>query len=112
MATEFQKLSCEVARGGETRVIRRFQLYGCMNPVEELRAYQADVATVLRNGKAEDILQHCLAVKLANQGHPTIVVSTDPAHSLSSFDQNLAGGVLVPVQGVDSPLYALEKQKL
>ncbi|KAL6552178.1 hypothetical protein OROGR_008332 [Orobanche gracilis] len=87
MAMEFQKLSCEVARGGETRVIRRFQLYGCMNP--------------------EDILQHCLAVKLANQGHPTIVVSTDPAHSLSSFDQNLVGGVLVPVQGVDSPLYAL-----
>lgn len=29
-----------------------------------------------------------LAVKLANHGHPTIVVSTDPAHSLSdSFDQ-------------------------
>ncbi|XP_041990710.1 ATPase GET3B-like isoform X1 [Salvia splendens] len=50
-----------------------------------------------------------LAVKLANQGHPTIVVSTDPAHSLSdSFDQNLTGGMLVPVQGVDSPLYALE----
>ncbi|XP_057782565.1 ATPase GET3B-like [Salvia miltiorrhiza] len=50
-----------------------------------------------------------LAVKLANHGHPTMVVSTDPAHSLSdSFDQNLAGGMLVPVQGVDSPLYALE----
>lgn len=29
-----------------------------------------------------------LAVKFANHGHPTIVVSTDPAHSLSdSFDQ-------------------------
>lgn len=29
-----------------------------------------------------------LAVKFANNGHPTIVVSTDPAHSLSdSFDQ-------------------------
>lgn len=29
-----------------------------------------------------------LAVNLANHGHPTIVVSTDPAHSLSdSFDQ-------------------------
>lgn len=29
-----------------------------------------------------------LAVKLASHGHPTIVVSTDPAHSLSdSFDQ-------------------------
>lgn len=31
-----------------------------------------------------------LAVKFANHGHPTIVVSTDPAHSLSdSFDQVL-----------------------
>lgn len=29
-----------------------------------------------------------LAVKFANHGHATIVVSTDPAHSLSdSFDQ-------------------------
>lgn len=29
-----------------------------------------------------------LAVKFSNHGHPTIVVSTDPAHSLSdSFDQ-------------------------
>ncbi|KAL3618521.1 ATPase get3b [Castilleja foliolosa] len=50
-----------------------------------------------------------LAVKFANHGHPTIVVSTDPAHSLSdSFDQDLKGGMLLPVQGVDSPLYALE----
>lgn len=29
-----------------------------------------------------------LAVKFANHGHPTLVVSVDPAHSLSdSFDQ-------------------------
>ncbi|XP_015581020.1 ATPase GET3B [Ricinus communis] len=50
-----------------------------------------------------------LAVKFANHGHPTIVVSTDPAHSLSdSFAQDLTGGSLVPVQGVDSPLFALE----
>ncbi|WZZ31314.1 hypothetical protein YC2023_014715 [Brassica napus] len=50
-----------------------------------------------------------LAVKFANHGHPTIVVSTDPAHSLSdSFSQDLSGGVLKPVQGVDSPLLALE----
>ncbi|KAL1827657.1 hypothetical protein ACET3Z_006069 [Daucus carota] len=50
-----------------------------------------------------------LAVKFASHGHPTIVVSTDPAHSLSdSFDQDLAGGKLVAVQGLDSPLYALE----
>ncbi|KDP44399.1 hypothetical protein JCGZ_20079 [Jatropha curcas] len=50
-----------------------------------------------------------LAVKFANNGHPTLVVSTDPAHSLSdSFAQNLTGGALVPVEGPDYPLYALE----
>ncbi|KAK2380250.1 P-loop containing nucleoside triphosphate hydrolase superfamily protein [Trifolium repens] len=50
-----------------------------------------------------------LAVKFANHGHPTMVVSTDPAHSLSdSFAQDLTGGKLVPVEGVSSPLYALE----
>ncbi|KAG9441668.1 hypothetical protein H6P81_017522 [Aristolochia fimbriata] len=50
-----------------------------------------------------------LAVKFANNGHPTIVVSTDPAHSLSdSFDQDLRGGTLVPVDGLDYPLFALE----
>ncbi|XP_062092992.1 ATPase GET3B-like [Humulus lupulus] len=50
-----------------------------------------------------------LAVKFANNGHPTLVVSTDPAHSLSdSFAQDLTGGALVPVEGPDSPLFALE----
>lgn len=50
-----------------------------------------------------------LAVKFANNGHPTLVVSTDPAHSLSdSFAQDLTGGQLVPVEGPDFPLFALE----
>ncbi|URE23826.1 Arsenical pump-driving [Musa troglodytarum] len=50
-----------------------------------------------------------LAVKFANHGHPTIIVSTDPAHSLSdSFAQDLSGGTLVPVDGLDAPLFALE----
>eukprot|EP00252_Welwitschia_mirabilis_P025926 TRINITY_DN827_c0_g1_i2.p1 TRINITY_DN827_c0_g1~~TRINITY_DN827_c0_g1_i2.p1 ORF type:complete len:377 (-),score=80.50 TRINITY_DN827_c0_g1_i2:194-1324(-) len=50
-----------------------------------------------------------LAVKFANNGHPTLVVSTDPAHSLSdSFDQNLSGGHIVAVDGTESPLFALE----
>lgn len=50
-----------------------------------------------------------LAVKFANSGHPTLVVSTDPAHSLSdSFAQDLTGGTLVPVEGPYSPLFALE----
>ncbi|CAI0442706.1 unnamed protein product [Linum tenue] len=50
-----------------------------------------------------------LAVKFANSGHPTLVVSTDPAHSLSdSFAQDLTGGTLVQVEGPDYPLFALE----
>ncbi|OWM70209.1 hypothetical protein CDL15_Pgr026059 [Punica granatum] len=50
-----------------------------------------------------------LAVKFANNGHPTLVVSTDPAHSLSdSFAQDLTGGTLVQVEGPDYPLFALE----
>ncbi|KAI3500398.1 hypothetical protein L1887_36219 [Cichorium endivia] len=50
-----------------------------------------------------------LAVKFANNGHLTLVVSTDPAHSLSdSFAQDLTGGTLVPVEGPISPLFALE----
>ncbi|KAK9198390.1 hypothetical protein WN944_013574 [Citrus x changshan-huyou] len=58
-----------------------------------------------------------LAVKFANNGHPTLVVSTDPAHSLSdSFAQaygsftslDLTGEQLVPVEGPDFPLFALE----
>ncbi|GLT70152.1 hypothetical protein SLA2020_422490 [Shorea laevis] len=50
-----------------------------------------------------------LAVKFANSGHPTLVVSTDPAHSLSdSFAQDLTGGLLIPVEGPESSLYALE----
>ncbi|KAK3422288.1 ATPase GET3B [Eucalyptus grandis] len=50
-----------------------------------------------------------LAVKFANNGHPTLVVSTDPAHSLSdSFAQDLTGGMLIRVEGPDYPLFALE----
>lgn len=44
-----------------------------------------------------------LAVKFANHGHPTLVVSTDPAHSLSdSFDQVTAmyfSSKIVPKEG-------------
>ncbi|XP_039038901.1 ATPase GET3B-like [Hibiscus syriacus] len=50
-----------------------------------------------------------LVVKFANNGHPSLVVSTDPAHSLSDyFAQDLTGGMLVPVEGPDFPLFALE----
>ncbi|RYR50016.1 hypothetical protein Ahy_A07g036564 [Arachis hypogaea] len=50
-----------------------------------------------------------LEVRFANYRHPTMVVLTDTAHSLrDSLAQNLRGGRLVPVEGVVSPLYALE----
>ncbi|GAX82278.1 hypothetical protein CEUSTIGMA_g9707.t1 [Chlamydomonas eustigma] len=52
-----------------------------------------------------------LAVKFASQGLPTLVVSTDPAHSLSdSFDQDLSGGVPVPIRSPmgELPLWGME----
>ncbi|CAL8465589.1 g5125 [Coccomyxa elongata] len=50
-----------------------------------------------------------LAVQLATAGHPTLIVSTDPAHSLSdSLDQDVSGGKPVAVQGTDLPLWGME----
>ncbi|KAK9820634.1 hypothetical protein WJX81_000579 [Elliptochloris bilobata] len=50
-----------------------------------------------------------LAVKFAAAGHNTLVVSTDPAHSLSdSLDQDVSGGRPVPVEGTELPLWGLE----
>jgi arsenite-transporting ATPase len=49
-----------------------------------------------------------LALLSARQGLRTLVVSTDPAHSLSdSFDQNLSGGDPVPIEGIDK-LWGME----
>jgi len=49
-----------------------------------------------------------LALLSAKQGLRTLVVSTDPAHSLSdSFDQNLSGGDPVPIEGVEK-LWGME----
>jgi arsenite-transporting ATPase len=49
-----------------------------------------------------------MAVLSAKHGFRTLVLSTDPAHSLSdSFDQNLAGGDIIPIEGIDN-LWGLE----
>lgn len=54
-----------------------------------------------------------LAVKFANSGHPTLVVSTDPAHSLSdSFAQvcysaSLTYYILMQISGYSSLSYVL-----
>lgn len=66
------------------------------NPVEVNRGFEEMVAGTTRKyymlggkgGVGKTSLAASLAVKFANSGHPTLVVSTDPAHSLSdSFAQ-------------------------
>ncbi|MHA1300472.1 MAG: ArsA family ATPase, partial [Candidatus Helarchaeota archaeon] len=48
------------------------------------------------------------SVWLADHGQEVLILSTDPAHSLSdSFDQNLSGGEIVPIKGAKG-LYGLE----
>lgn len=52
------------------------------------------------------------ACSFAAEGLPTLVVSTDPAHSISdAFDQDLSGGAPVPVRapgGAELPLWGLQ----
>ena len=62
-----------------------------------------------KGGVGKTSLSASLAVALAAAGHNTLVVSTDPAHSLSdSLDQDVSGGKPVPVEGTDLPLWGLE----
>lgn len=86
-------------------------------PTEEIAGFDEMVSGTKRKyyllggkgGVGKTSCAASLAVKFANSGHPTLVVSTDPAHSLSdSFAQDLAGGLLIPVEGPESPLFALE----
>eukprot|EP00899_Mesostigma_viride_P014155 jgi/Mesvir1/22740/Mv24107-RA.1 len=62
-----------------------------------------------KGGVGKTSLSASLAVKFAREGHPTLVVSTDPAHSLSdSLAQDVSGGEPVSVEGTDLPLWGLE----
>ncbi|GIM05812.1 hypothetical protein Vretimale_10202 [Volvox reticuliferus] len=62
-----------------------------------------------KGGVGKTSLSASLAVKLAAAGHTTLVVSTDPAHSLSdSLAQDVSGGRPVLLQGTDLPLWGLE----
>ncbi len=65
--------------------------------------YNDSVKFILSGGKGGVGKTSCagaMAVLSANRGFRTLVLSTDPAHSLSdSFDQDLSGGDIVPIKG-------------
>ncbi|KAK9851904.1 hypothetical protein WJX84_008222 [Apatococcus fuscideae] len=62
-----------------------------------------------KGGVGKTSLSASLAVKFAAAGHSTLVVSTDPAHSLGdSLAQDLSGGMPVPIEGTELPLWAME----
>jgi arsenite-transporting ATPase len=67
--------------------------------------YKDSLRFILSGGKGGVGKTSCaaaMALLSARHGYRTLVLSTDPAHSLSdSFDQNLSGGDIIPIEGVD-----------
>jgi len=73
--------------------------------------YKDTIKFILSGGKGGVGKTSCagaMAVLSARHGFRTLVLSTDPAHSLSdSFDQDLSGGDVVPIEGFDN-LWGME----
>lgn len=61
-----------------------------------------------KGGVGKTSMSASVATQFADRGQTTLIVSTDPAHSLSdAFGQSVSGGDPVPVLGIDN-LYAQE----
>lgn len=61
-----------------------------------------------KGGVGKTSMSAAVATSFADRGQKTLIVSTDPAHSLSdAFGQSVGGGDPVPVLGIDN-LYAQE----
>lgn len=73
--------------------------------------YKDTVKFILSGGKGgvgKTSSAGAMAVLSAKHGFRTLVLSTDPAHSLSdSFDQDLSGGDIIPIEGFDN-LWGME----
>ncbi|NWF96666.1 MAG: ArsA family ATPase [Candidatus Thorarchaeota archaeon] len=73
--------------------------------------FNPNVRFILSGGKGGVGKTSCagaIAVLSARHGLRTLVISTDPAHSLSdSFDQNLSGGEIIPIEGFNN-LWGME----
>ncbi|MFX0108268.1 MAG: ArsA family ATPase [Candidatus Hodarchaeota archaeon] len=73
--------------------------------------YNDNIKFILSGGKGGVGKTSCagaLAVLSARHGFRTLVLSTDPAHSLSdSFDQDLSGGETIPIKEFDN-LWGME----
>lgn len=62
-----------------------------------------------KGGVGKTSLSASLATHMAAQGVPTLIVSTDPAHSLSdSLAQSVAGGKPVALSDTDLPIWGME----
>lgn len=61
-----------------------------------------------KGGVGKTSISASLGVTFANNAQKTLIISTDPAHSLSdSLDQDVSGGDIVEVKGLDN-LFAME----
>jgi arsenite-transporting ATPase len=73
--------------------------------------YNDTIRFILSGGKGGVGKTTCagaMAVLSAEHGFRTLVISTDPAHSLSdSFNQNLSGGEVIPIEGAEK-LWGME----
>ncbi len=78
---------------------------------EELSASleRAYVMVSGKGGVGKTSVSASLALRFAAEGHTVLVVSTDPAHSLSdSLGQDVSGGQPVLIEGTDLPIWGME----
>lgn len=62
-----------------------------------------------KGGVGKTTMSSALGMHLASQEVPTLIVSTDPAHSLSdSLGQDVSGGLPVRVEGTETLLWGLQ----